>query len=329
MKILFKVLTFVCASFLVTTTSMADPNPAGYENWNTDFSIHNIPMVEVQSGGPQKDGIPAIDDPKFVSIPEATHGGNEPVIGFSHNGEAKAYPLSVLMWHEIANDVVGGHPFAVTYCPLCNAAIVFDGMLDGEKLDFGTTGRLRNSDLLMYDRQSESWWQQFSGEAVIGVKTGKKMKIAPSRLESFASFKTRFPEGKVLVPNDPSLRQYGRNPYVDYDLRDAPYPFYSGAMPDGISPMAYVVVLRRDGEAKRVIALSKIVSAGEMMEDGFTLRWTAGRASALETANISEGRDLGNLVVTEIIEGKEADAVHDLTFAFVAYAFHPEINIQQ
>jgi hypothetical protein len=201
--------------------------------------------------------------------------------------------------------------------------------LDGEKLDFGTTGRLRNSDLLMYDRQSETWWQQFSGEAVIGEKTGKKLKIMPSRLESLASFKMRHPNGLVLVPTDPNLRDYGRNPYVNYDLREAPYPFYTGAMPDDISPMAYVLVLRRDGEAKHVISLEKISAAGEMELDGFKIKWEKGLASALENARISEGRDLGKLIVTESVDGKETDAVHDLTFAFVAHAFHPELAIQQ
>lgn len=307
----------------------ADPNPHGWENWKTDFTLSKVPFVEILSGGPSKDGIPAIDTPKFVSIAEANTKDNEPVIGFEHKGEAKAYPLSVLIWHEIANDVVGGHPFAVTYCPLCNAAIVFDARFENQDLDFGTTGRLRNSDLLMYDRQSESWWQQFSGEALIGEHAGKKLAIVPSRLESFASFKKRHPSGVVLVPSDPNFRDYGRNPYTNYDGRSAPYPMFTGEMPTDISPMARVVVLRKNGEAVRVISLDKIVREKELKLDGFTLSWSAGRSSALDASRISKGRDVGNLVVTELVQGVVQDAVHDLTFAFVANAFHPEISIQQ
>lgn len=308
---------------------LSAPNPHRWENWKTDFSKISVPLHEIQSGGPSKDGIPAIDEPKFVTIDAATIKDNEPVIGFSHNGEAKAYPLSVLMWHEIANDIVGGHPFAVTYCPLCNAAIVFDAQFEGKRLDFGTTGRLRNSDLLMYDRQTESWWQQFSGEALIGEHIGKKLKIVPSRLESFAEFKKRNPEGSVLVPNNPDFREYGRNPYVHYDGRSAPYPFYSGEMPKGINPMARVVVIRKDGEVKNIIALDKIASEKEITRGVFKLNWKPGRSSALDSARISKGRDIGNLVVTETVDGELQDAVHDLTFAFVAHAFHPDIPIEQ
>ncbi len=256
-KLAFAVLSVVLV-MLAISAALADPNPNVWEKWKTDFEKRSIPFGEVLSGGPPKDGIPAIDDPVFVSLAEAQIEDLEPVIGFEHNGEAKAYPLSVLMWHEIANDMVGGHPFAVTYCPLCNAAIVFDALIDGKRHDFGTTGRLRNSDLLMYDRQTESWWQQFSGEAVIGDYVGRTLTIVPSRLESFANFKKRYPEGKVLVPNNPGLRDYGRNPYVKYDSRPAPYPLYTGDMPEGISPMARVIVLRREGKAVSVIALDKV-----------------------------------------------------------------------
>lgn len=311
------------------SVARAEPNPRASENWKTDFEITSIDLSEVLSGGPPKDGIPAIDNPKFAEIGAVDLDDREPVIGFSHNGDARAYPLRVLMWHEIANDVVGGHPFAVTYCPLCNAAIVFDAEADGERLDFGTTGRLRNSDLLMYDRQSESWWQQFSGEAIIGARTGDKLRIMPSRLESFGRFKARHPGGKVLVPNNEDMRDYGRNPYVNYDGRPAPYPLFTGAMPDDISPMARVVVLRREGKAVGVIALDRIVREKTIQTDGFTLSWEPGRASALDSAVIAEGRDVGNLVVSEMRDGESQDAVHDLTFAFVAHAFHPELDIMQ
>src|SRR6516165_2937234 len=149
-------------------TLSADPISWRLEWPRTDFSKHSVPFAGIKSGGPPKDGIPAID----LSIGE----------------DARAYPLRVLIWHEIANDIVGGTPVVVTYCPLCNAALVFERVIDGRVLDFGTTGKLRNSDLVMYDRQTESWWQQFTGEAIAGAMTGRHLRLIPSRLESFDRF---------------------------------------------------------------------------------------------------------------------------------------------
>ena len=173
-----------------STTVQVDPNfevalskarisPYG---WKTDFSRHLVPYGEILSGGPPKDGIPPIDDPKLIAPQDADKWleGQEPVIAIEINGDARAYPLQILTWHEIVSDVVGGVPVAVTFCPLCNAAIVFDARLDGVTYDFGTTGKLRNSDLIMYDRQTESWWQQFPGEAIIGELASKKLTFLPA-----------------------------------------------------------------------------------------------------------------------------------------------------
>jgi len=225
----------------------AQANPAYWSSgeWpKTDFTKHSIEFTEIISGGPPKDGIPPIDDPVFQSVIEAakTLSASEPVIALVINGKAKAYALSVLIWHKIVNDEVGGAPVTVTYCPLCNAAIVFDRRVGEQVLDFGTTGKLRKSDLVMWDRQTESWWQQFLGEAIVGEMTGTQLKIIPSRMESFERFQCRRPDGMVLKPNNPDLRAYGRNPYVSYD--SAPWPFlYRGESPDGISPLARVVAV--------------------------------------------------------------------------------------
>ena len=148
---------------------------------------------------------------------------SDPVIGLAIGGDARAYPLRILIWHDIVNDTVAGVPVTVTYCPLCNSAIVFDRRVPPHVLDFGTTGKLRNSDLVMYDRQTESWWQQFTGEAIVGALTGTQLKLLPARLESFAEFKARHPAGQLLVPTDPKKRDYGRNPYVGYDLSAGPF----------------------------------------------------------------------------------------------------------
>ena len=307
-----------------TIAAKSDPNPAPRENWKTDFTKTSIEFSDVMSGGPPKDGIPSIDDPKFVSINEADQfDDREPVIGLEINGDARAYPLSVLMWHEIANDVVGGKAVTITFCPLCNAAIVFDATIEGKRHQFGTTGRLRNSDLLMYDRVSESWWQQFSGEAVIGSYTGKLLRILPSRLESYGNFKKRFPEGKVLVPNNPQTRNYGSNPYVRYDSNSSPFLF-RGSLPKNIEAMARVVVVRDEG-GPIIVAMEKLRKQVTMEINGFKFHWQEGQASALDTREISGGREVGNVTV----QRENKDVAYDVTFAFVAHAFHPKVEILQ
>ena len=151
-----------------------------------------------------------------------TLADTEPVVGLIINGKVRAYPLRILTWHEIVNDELGSVPVAVTYCPLCNSTIIFDRRLDVKVLDFGTTGKLRHSEMVMYDRQTESWWRQFLGQGIVGEMTGKRLKTIPARLKSFANNKKRAPGGDVLVPNDPGMRRYGANPYAGYDTSPTP-----------------------------------------------------------------------------------------------------------
>jgi len=310
----------------VRADAASNPSSWDWEWKNTDFSKHSVDLSEIFSGGPPKDGIPAIDDPEFRAISEIEDiGPNEPVIALQVNGEDKAYPLRVLMWHEIVNDSIGGIPVTVTYCPLCNSSIVFDRRLEGKVLDFGTTGKLRNSDLVMYDRQTESWWQQFLGEGIVGSMTGKSLKVLPSRLESFARFKKRAPAAKVLVPSSPHMRRYGENPYAGYDSRNTPYGFFKGDMPEGIGAMVRVVVV--DGEAWSLPMLS---AKGIIKTDGgIEISWQAGQNSALDSSNISAGRDVGNIIVRKQSGDKWQDIAHDITFAFVFHAFHPKGVIHQ
>ena len=202
--VLFSAVLAVCVLAVAGLVRIPDAgaNPLRWAvEWpNTDFSRRSIDLADILSGGPPKDGIPSIDKPRTVAIAEAGNlTDTEPVIGLVLNGKARAYPLRIMIWHEIVNDELGGVPVTVTYCPLCNSSIVFDRRLGGKILDFGTTGKLRYSDLVMYDRQTESWWQQFLGEGIVGEMTGQRLKIIPSRLESFADFKKRAPDGDVLV----------------------------------------------------------------------------------------------------------------------------------
>lgn len=307
-------------------TAVALPATAGevpsrwQQAWpETDFSRVDVDVTQIRSGGVPRDAIPSIDDPRYVALDAVDNlAGTEPVIGITSGGKARAYPLRVLTWHEIVNDTFDGRPLAVTYCPLCNTAVVFDRTVGGEPVEFGVSGMLRNSDLIMYDRASHTWWQQYSGRAIIGEKVGTTLETVPSRLESFARFRERVSaaglEAEVLVPSDPDMRPYGVNPYVGYD--SAAWPFlFNGEVPERVFPMEYVVAV-----GNRAWSLEVLKDVGTIVEDGLELNWTPGKNSALDTRNIAEGQDIGNITVTR--DG--ADVAYHVTFAFVFFAFTPD-----
>ena len=267
-------------AILIGGTMLATANPALCKlSWRvTDFSKKSIEFGEIISGGPTKDGIPSIDKPSCV--PQAKYkdaAQTEPVIAFVHKGDDRAYPLRVLMWHEIVNGTVGGIPVSVTYCPLCNSSIVFDCRLGERILDFGTTGKLRKSDMVMYDRQTESWWQQFTGTGTVGEMNGKMLTMLPARLESLAKFRARYPDGKMPVPKNPNFRPYGNNPYLGYDSSSRPF-LYRGEMPKGIAPLAYVVKV-----GDQAWSLKKLKKAGKIVAGDLILTWSKGLNSALDT----------------------------------------------
>ena len=183
-------------------------------SWNTNWELHTINYQDILSGGPPRDGIPSIDTPQFIDQAAAAAwlADNEPVIALEIDGDARAYPLQVITWHEIVNDTVGDVPVVVTFCPLCNSALVFDRRFQDDLFEFGVSGLLRNSDLIMYDRTTESLWQQFTGEGIVGDLAGEQLTFLPSSLVSFADFRDAFPEGVVLSRETGFNRAYGRNP---------------------------------------------------------------------------------------------------------------------
>jgi len=283
----------------------------------TDFSRTSISnWKEILSGGPPRDGIPAISNPSFVDVArEKRLKDREPVISVELKGQTpRAYPLRYLLWHEIVNDKIGTTPIAVTFCPLCNSGVVFDRRLKGRVLDFGVTGKLRNSDMVMYDRQTESWWQQALGQGIVGKYTGAKLKKLPVWMESWAEYKARNPKG--LVMDEPSWnRSYGRNPYVGYDSSSRPFLYNGENPPHGISPLARVIAV-----GNRAWTLERLRRAGEIKEAGVTISWRAGQASALDTGNIGKGRDVGTIRVRD---ASGRNVVHDVMFAFAFHAFYP------
>jgi hypothetical protein len=194
---------FVIALSVTVATSLAAANPKRWANeWPvTDFSCTAVDFSEIGSGGPGKDGIPTIDDPKFAPaslLHKETDwlGPDEPVISVAVGPVARAYPVSILMWHETVNDEINGIPLTITYCPLCNSGLVFKRRVGGRVLDFGVSGKLRHSDMVMYDRQTESWWQKFLGRAIVGAVLGTELETYPARMESFSHFLADIPMAK-------------------------------------------------------------------------------------------------------------------------------------
>jgi len=291
-----------------TPTRAANPSavedaPRGAQReFSTDFSKHSVSYDEILSGGPPKDGIPSIDNPNFVSVQDADEWIDdvEPVIQVAINDQVKAYPLQILTWHEIVNDTVGGVPVVVSFCPLCNTAISFERTVDGQVLDFGTTGRLRFSNLIMYDRQTETWWQQATGEAIVGQMTGTQLEFVPAALISWEEYKRANPGTLVLSRETGFNRSYGQNPYIGYDdINQSPFLYDGPETPGELPATARVlaVEINSDTVAYPFDLLQEVnVVNDKVGEEDIAVFWTPGTASALDTNSIAEGRDVGSAV---------------------------------
>jgi hypothetical protein len=278
-----------------------DVPPSGAEReFETDFAKHSVSYEEILSGGPPKDGIPAIDEPRFVGVEEADGWlePREPMILLRVEDEARAYPLQVITWHEIVNDRVNGTPVVVTFCPLCNTAVAFEGTLDGRELTFGTTGRLRFSNLVMYDRQTESWWQQATGDAIAGELTDRQLKALPAPIVSWDDFRSAHPGGEVLSRETGYNRSYGQNPYAGYDDVDSsPFLYEGPKTPGDLPPMARVITV--DAEEEPVAYPYEVLRETPAINDvvdgePIAVLWQEGTASALDEQSIDAGRDVGS-----------------------------------
>jgi hypothetical protein len=335
----------------------------------------SIPLDEIIPGGPPPDGIPPIDEPVYETIDDAAGWleDTSPVMVVDVEGDVRAYPLAILTWHEIVNDVVGGAPLTITYCPLCNSALVFERTVEGpdgeEVLDFGTSGRLYRSNLVMYDRQHRNLWTQFEGEAVVGERfLGTQLTRVPAWLFGFSELVELHPDAQVLSRDTGHSRDYGRNPYAGYDAEDNDPFLFQGELDERFPPMARLVGLNRDDEAVGVLldvlAEERVVEV-EVAGEPIVVLWAPGQASALDTAAIDAGRDVGQTAallpqvdgervelaptgtdgrfvdersgstfdlrgraIDGPLEGSQLQAVpHDDTFWFVWVAFQPETEV--
>ena len=306
----FALILWLCAAWMTPLGASAqlsceEPPPPFdntqlLENWQRVWNLTDVcrsvdgVFSEILSGGVGRDGIPPIDSPQFEDIAQADDWLQpaSPVIALEVAGTARAYPLAILTRHEIVNDVFGDVPVAVTFCPLCNSAVVFDRRVDGERLRFGVSGLLRNSDLIMWDDITQSLWQQLTGEGIVGAYTGHLLDIVPSQLVGYSAFKERYPEGQVLSRQG---RLYGSNPYVNYDSSEQPFLFRG--TPDArlhATERVLGAVVAGSSVAYPFSQLSEMaLIQDEIAALPVVALWQPGAVSALDAALIDSSRDVG------------------------------------
>jgi hypothetical protein len=273
--------------------------------------ISSVSWRRDAGGAPPKDGIPSIDDPKFVSRGEGdkflVDGESFAVLDI--DGVTRAYPLQILTWHEIVNDEIAGRPVAITFCPLCNSTVAFDRVLDGEAVEFGTTGSLRRSDLVMYDRKTETWWQQITAEGIVGELTGVKLEVLPSQILSWGEFKKQHPEGEVLSRDTGFDRPYGSNSYTGYDTAQEALIGIDEAPEDRLPAKERVTAIQAE-EGAIVYPFSRLEAEAPINDkiDGapIVVLFDPEVRSALDSASVAEGRNTGGAGVFERgIDGQE------------------------
>jgi hypothetical protein len=299
---------------------------AGGNNGAQYPSTFPAPMIDTSEllRGQVPDGIPALDSPQFVSVAEADAylENDEAVVVLNIDGDVRAYPAQILIWHEIVNDVVGGIPVAVTYCPLCNSAVTYERTVQGEVTTFGTSGLLFNSALVMYDRLTESLWTHYNGEAIAGAVSGVRLEPIPSPLLGWAEFRETFPDGLVLDRDRTGhSRSYGSNPYANYD-NPTGFPFlFRGELDEQIGAQRRVTGVSIEGVAtawtlEAISDGTAQATSGSVGDQAVVIFWKAGQATALESGEIAGGRDVGSVGVFV----PEADG-QALTFAAQGQVF--------
>jgi len=278
-----------------------------------DGTRYLVPPSKIRSGGPPPDGIPSIDEPRFVSVGEADEWirDDELVMALAHGGVKRVYPIQILVWHEIVNDTVAGDPILITWCPLCGSGIAYRREIEGNPVEFGTSGKLYNSNLVMYDRKTGTYWTQIGGRAIVGELTGRQLEPVSVDVVVWRDWKSEHPGSQVLSRDTGHSRRYGFDPYGNYyEQPQLMFPVENSD--DRIHPKAVVFGIRVNGSYK-AYQESDLVEAG-LIEDsvgGVPVVLRRDEAGAVTVENARTG---------EVIH-KERD------FWFVWYAFHPETEL--
>lgn len=344
-------LSIIAFTTLSSPTGLATTNEETSVTKETSTPVPLVPLEKIVSGGPPKDGIPSIDNPKFVSIENADFmEDGDILIGLQYNGVTKSYPLKILVWHEIVNDNIGGIPVAVTYCPLCFTSMVFERIIDGKEVEFGTSGKLYNSNLVMYDRLSDSLWSQAMGKGIVGKYSGYDLKRIPFDLTYWKEWRGLYPDALVLSTDTGSARPYGVDPYGNYytepgilfpvehrDDRLGPKEIVFGLADNNNNHKAYrlddvvkqKVVNDSIGE-KGVLLVSLypfMVRAYERTLDGNLLKFELQDNKLIDTQTGSEWNFEGG-AISGPLEGKQLTRLAlDPSFWFSWVAFHQDTEL--
>lgn len=304
----------MCLATLLMVPILASDALAGAKLNDFDLSEALIPTQSIESGGPGRDGIPALDRPRFIAADDAGFlKPSDRVLGIYRNGITRAYPVAILNWHEIVNDHYRGEPVAVTYCPLCGTGMAFIANVGGKHLDFGVSGLLYNSDVLLYDRLTESLWSQLLHQAVTGPLRGQKLDMIPLAHTTWEDWRARHPATEVLSTDTGFDRDYGRDPYQDY-ARSGTLWFsvpHRDARHHAKEP---VIGVRIDGTAK-AYPFSALARTDGEMEDSI-----AGRSVIVR---YDEGHRTGS--IHDAASGDELPSV--IAYWFAWRAFYPDTAV--
>lgn len=301
---------WIAAALLVAALLLAAPASAKTVRNGFVLEPASVPAEEILAGGPPRDGIPALDHPATLPASQADWAEDALVLGIVAGGEARAYPVAILDWHELVNDTLGGQAILVSFCPLCGTGMVFERRVGGESRRFGVSGLLYRSDLLMYDRESESLWSQISAEAVTGPLLGQRLRLLRSSIDEWGRWKREHPETTVLSRKTGHRRDYGRSPYAGYaQSRDLMFP----VPPDRrYHPKMPTVGLRIPREGARAYPASELARAGGSVEERFLGR----------TVRIAYDPDRQ---LFDVVAPPEVEVVEGFWFAWAA--FHPETSV--
>ncbi len=274
-----------------------------------------VPVNEIMRGGPPRDGIPSIDDPRFVPLDQAAFlEDTDRVLGIDFAGIRRAYPIRILNYHEIVNDDFAGRAVIVSFCPLCGTGMAFSGSLDGKPLQFGVSGLLYNSDLLMYDRATESLWSQIEGKAISGSMKGVELEPIPVQHTSWVDWKQRYPDSQVLSLDTGHQRNYRQTPYPGY--QDSKYVYFPVTVMDRrYHPKELVLGIEVNGKAKvyPFVELYKGAAVFDDVIDGTTIRIVFNGDHQTAQVFDAGGEELTGLIA----------------FWFAWMAFHPDSDVYQ
>jgi len=282
-------LSLISISLALATSACSGDTVNGFKL--TDLRIERD---AIKSGGPPRDGIPSIDKPKYISPDKADFMKDDDIVlSYTHEGTTRAYPLRVLVWHEIVNETIAGKPILVTYCPLCGTAMIFDRKVAGKIRAFGVSGLLYQSDVLMYDREDESLWSQLKMEAVSGPLSGTKLEWLPSEHLKWKAWKEKYPKGEVLSTDTGHERNYLGEAYASY-FGSPNVMFPVPKHRDELLDKAWVVGVIHDGKAV-AFPLARLEKVSEAKQDGVSLKFDP--SSRLATATDAKGNELPTVTV--------------------------------